>query len=179
MTRGKIFQLAWADPKYNYNKALYDEGFTSDNTRIVRQALDNDDVIRLPKKLTEKELIVQGRGLKIPILAQFDGKDTNAHLVIENKFGVAWDQERLDTGVYWLDKKKRDGLKRDRQKEWYMLVYYLKYHKKPKYLLQSFNGKNGKLVKLWGKSTMHDFDLLINDINNMVTRIEAGDFEKH
>ena len=179
MTLGKIFQLAWSNPKFDYTEALKAEGFTSDKARIIKQALENKEVIRLPKGLTEKELIVQGRGLNYPILAQLDGEETNADLIVENKFGVVWKQERLDTGIYWLGDGPRTGLCRDRQKTWYMLAYYLKHKKKPKFLLQSFNGKNGQLTKLWGKSTMYDFDLLINDINNMVTRIEAGDFEKH
>lgn len=179
MTLGKIFQLAWSNPKYNYAKALEDEGFTSDKARVITTALANPEVIRLPKKLTEKELIVQGRGLNYPILAQLDGEDTNAQLIVENKFGIPWKQDRLDTGVYWLGDGKRDGLCRDRQKTWYMLAYYIKHRKKPKFVLQSFNKNNGQLTKLWGHSTAYDFDLLIKDINDMVTRIEAGDFEKH
>lgn len=179
MTLGKIFQLAWSDPKFDYAKALKKEGFTSDKARIIKQALNNPEVIRLPKKLTEKEIVVQGRGLTYPILAQLDGEDQISHLIVENKFGMVWKQERLDTGEYWLADGPRKGLCRDRQKTWYMLAFYLKYRKKPKFLLQSFNGKNGQLTKLWGHSTMYDFELLINDINNMVTRIEAGDFEKH
>lgn len=176
MTVGKIFQKAWCDPKYNYVEALKKAGFNGDKARAIKTALEHPATVRLPKKLTEKQRIVTGRGLEYPILAQFDGEDVDANLLVENKFGVAWTQDRVNNGEYY----DSEGVKRrDRQLTWYTLVYWIKYRKFPKFLLQSFNGKHGAPNKFWVKKYAVDLDILVNDINNMVARILAGDFEKH
>jgi hypothetical protein len=176
MTLGKIFQLAWCDPKYDYAEALKKAGFTSDKARAIKTALEHPATIRLPKKLTEKSITIKGRGLEYPILAQLDGLDPEANLIVENKFGVPWTQERVNNGMY----RDSEGVEhRDRQLTWYTLVYWIKYRKYPKFLLQSFNGKHGAPNKFWVKKYSVDLDMLIHDINSMVARVTAGDFEKY
>lgn len=176
MTLGTIFQEAWCDKKYDYAKALEEAGFNGDKERAIKTALEHHATVKLPKKYTEKKLTVQGRGLEYPILAQFDGYRPDAILVVENKFGAPWTQERINNSVYY----DKEGVKRrDRQLTWYILTFYIKHRKMPKFLLQSFNSKNGTPRKFWVTRTMYDLDMLIQDINNMVTRVQAGDFNKY
>lgn len=176
MTLGTIFQEAWCDPKYNYKKALKEAGFNSDKARAIENALNHPATIKLPKKKTEKSVTVQGRGLRYPVLAQFDGLDPDINLIVENKFGAVWTQDRVNSSVYYdKDRKQR----KDRQLTWYTLVYWIKYRKFPKFLLQSFNGRNGIPNKFWVKKYAADLDMLVADINNMVTRVQSGDFEKY
>ena len=175
LTLGKIFQQAMCDKKFDYAKALKEAGFNSDKERIFKRALENRTIVRLPKKNTEKKIIVKGRGLNYPILAQFDGIDTDITLIVENKFGCVWTQQRVDDGIFYDETRTK---RQDRQITWYILAYYIKYGVMPRFLLQSFNGKNGALVQLWAERTMFDLDKLVHDINEMVARVEAGDFNK-
>lgn len=176
LTIGKIFQKAWCDKKYDYAKELEKAGFTSDKARAIKTALEHPATIRLAKGKTEKTLIVQGRGLTYPILAQIDGIDLDINFVIENKFGIPWTQERTDSGMYYAQNGKRY---QDRQLTWYILAYHIKYRRFPKFLLQSFNGKHGAPNKFWVIKYVVDLDMLVRDINNMVALVEAGDFEKY
>ena len=164
MTLGKIFQEAWSDPKYNYIKALRDAGFTSNYARIVKTALEHEQTVRLPKRKCEKKLIVQGLGLNWPVMGIFDGDDEDAQLIVENKFGAPWNQERVDS---------------HRQLTWYAMVCKIKRRYIPKLLLQSFNSKNGIPSKYWTRRTNYDIDRLVQDINKMIASVEAGDFENH
>lgn len=176
MTEGKIFQEAWCDKKFDYKKALQKEGFNPDRARAIETALSHHATVRLPKSKTEKEYIVKGFGLNYPILAQFDGLDPKAILIVENKWGKPWTAERVENCVYY----DRDGTqRRDRQITWYILAFYIKHRKLPKFLLQSFNSKSGIPNKFWTKRTMDDLHMLVRDINTMVERVQAGDFEKY
>lgn len=176
MDLGKIFQLAWCDPKYDYVAALKKLGFNGDKARAMKNALTHPATVRLPKRKTEKQVIVKHPTLAYPILAQFDGIETDDPLIVENKWGIPWTQERVDTGIYFDMEGKR---RRARQITWYILAYKLKYGKMPKFLLQSFNGKNGVVNKFWAKRTVADLKELTADIESMVRRIEAGDFKKY
>lgn len=173
MTLGAIFQDAWCDKKYDYPTRLKDAKFNSDKARAMRNSLQHSQTIRLPKSKTERTIIVKGHGLKYPIMAKFDGLDTTADLIVENKWGVVWNQKRVDDGLYYdQDKKQRQ----DRQITWYILAYLIKYKRMPKFLLQSFNGKNGIPNHFWATRTAFDLDKLVFDINSMVDRVRAGDF---
>lgn len=173
MNLGRVFQDAWCDPKYDYVAALKKLGFNGDKARAMKTSLEHPQTVRLPKRKTEKTFIVKGHGLKYPIMVKADGLDTDVDLIIENKWGAVWTQKRVDDGLYYdQDKKQRQ----DRQITWYILGYYIKYGRLPKFLLQSFNGKNGIPNHLWAKRTAYDLDKLVFDINSMVDRIEAGDF---
>lgn len=173
MTLGTIFQEAWCNPKYDYAAALKAAGFTSDKARAMRTSLAHPQTVRLPKSKTEREFRAKGLGLKFPILVKADGLDTDVDLIVENKWGAVWSQKRVDDGIYFdADQKRRQG----RQVTWYILGYMIKYGRMPKFLLQSFNGKNGIPNHLWAKRTAYDLDKLVFDINNMVDRVTAGDF---
>lgn len=164
MTLGKIFQEAWSDPKYDYKKALKSAGFTSNYERIVRTALEHPRTVRLPKNKCEKKYIVKGRGLAYPIMGVFDGDDVGKKTIIENKFGAVWSQ---------------DTVTKHKQITWYMLVNKIKRGYMPKFLLQSYNAKNGIPKHYWAKRYEFDLDKLVQEINTMVARVQAGDFEKH
>lgn len=164
MSLGKIFQEAWCDPKYNYEKKLKEVGFNSDKTRVIKTALEHPATVKLPKNKTEKQFVVTSREIDYPILAQLDGLDANIKLIVENKFGQPWNQEKVST---------------DSQITWYLLCYKLQYNHLPKFLLQSFNSRNGIPNKFWAKRRKEDFDRLISEINGMVARIKAGDFEQY
>lgn len=174
MSLGKIFQMAWCDKKYDYTLALKQNGFNSDEARAMRNALAHERTVRLPKSKTEKSITVIGRGLNYPILIQLDGCDPDANLIVENKWGATWTQKRVDDGLYYDENKVQ---RQDRQITWYMLGYWIKYRRMPKFLLQSFNNKNGIPTHLWAKRYEYDLDKLVHDINAMVARVEAGDFE--
>lgn len=163
MTLGKIFQEAWRSRKYNYRKALEKAGFTGNHERAIRTALEHPRTIRLPAAKTERKHTVKGHGLKYPILAIFDGDDEKAKLLVENKFGAVWSQEMADTA---------------KQITWYALVCKIKRGYIPKIVLQSFNAKNGIPKHLWTTRYAFDLDKLVHEINSMVAKVEAGNFEK-
>lgn len=175
LTKGKIFQIAWSDRKYDYAKELKKAGFNSDIARAMKMAVEHPQTVRLPKSKTEKTIIVKGLGLKFPILAQFDGIDEKINLIIENKFGVVWNQKRVDDGVYYDSEGRKQ---QDWQITWYILVYYIKYGRMPEFLLQSYNGKHGVPTQLWAKRTMYDLDKLVSDINYAYDRVMARNFDK-
>lgn len=162
MLLGKIFQEAWSDPAFDYEAELIKEGFTSNYARIVKTAIDHPQAVRLPKVLCEKKFQVQGRGLKYPILGIFDGFDKNMKLVVENKMGTPWRQDRVDT---------------DEQLTWYTLICVIKFGFYPKIRLQSFNGRNGIPTIYNTKRSKAQVEALIRKINAVVERISAGDFE--
>lgn len=164
MTLGKIFQKAWCDKKYPYEQELKKAGFTSDKLRVIKTALEHPATLKIQKSKTEQQFTVKDPAIDYPILAQLDGLDKDIRLIIENKMGQPWNQARVDT---------------DTQVTWYMLCYKIKYRQMPKFLLQSFNSRNGIPNKFWGKRYKVDFDRLISEINGMVTRIKAGDFEQY
>ena len=163
MLFGKIFQEAWCDKKYDYAKELKAAGFTANYERVIREALSHKSTVFLPKSMTEYRMLVKHPRLNYPVLSIFDGFRPSARLIVENKMGVVWTQERVDT---------------DKQLTWYLLSCKLKLGFVPKMLLQSFNSNNGIPTQYWVKRYQFDFDKLIQDINTMVERLEAGDFDR-
>ena len=166
MILGRVFQEAWCDPKYNYTQALIDEGMApaARYSRIIKTALEHPRTIKVAKSKTEKRLKVQGMGLKYPILGILDGFDTDRRVILENKMtNNAWDQDRADT---------------DEQLTWYALAVRLKYGWTPKIILQAVNSKNGIPKQYQTKRYVTQMRDLIININSMVDRIAAGDFEQ-
>ena len=165
MIFGKIFQEAWSDPKYNYEKALRENGFTSDKLRVIKTALAHPEATRLPKNKTEKKMTIKHPGIKdYKLLAIMDGLETDKHIITENKMGVWWTERTVQEST---------------QITWYMLSYYIKYGKMPRLRLQSYNANNGFPRVFWAKRTKKDFDYLIARLCSMISRIEAGDFNKY
>lgn len=164
MTFGKIFQEAWSDKKYNWRKALQDGGFTSDKVRVIENALSHPDAVRLPKSKTEIKITVDHPKVGHPLLSIMDGLELDKKKITENKMGVWWSQKTVDEST---------------QLTWYLMSCYLKYGKMFTLLLQSFNANNGIPHVFKVKRSKADFDALVERINSMITRIEAGDFEKY
>jgi hypothetical protein len=164
MTLGKIFQMAWCDPQYDFSDELKKAGFTSREERIIKTALDHPKTIKFPKDKTEIKIQVTGAGLLHPVLCIYDGLDINKKLSVENKFGASWNQQRANEAV---------------QNTWQMLVCKLKYGFVPKQILQSFNSNNGRPAHFPVKKTAADFKELVENINSMVLRVQAGDFTKY
>lgn len=165
MIFGKIFQEAWSDKKYNYKEELRKAGFTSDKERIIRTALSHPETFKLPKNKTEKKFSIRHPKIKdYDLLSILDGMEKDKHVITENKMGVWWTEKMVQEST---------------QITWYMMCYYIKYGKKPKVRLQSFNSNNGRPRIFPAKRTQKDFDNLIDRINAMIIRIEAGDFTKY
>ena len=163
MIFGKIFQEAWCDKKYNYKKELTDAGFTSDKIRVIKTALSHPDTIMVAKNKTEKTIKIKHQGVKdYELLCILDGLDRD--VIVENKMGIWWSEKMVAESV---------------QLTWQMMSYYIKFKKMPKLILQTFNANNGFPRIHIAKRTKKDFDDLIIRINSMITRIEAGDFEKY
>ena len=163
MTFGKIFQEAWCDKKYNYEKELQKHGFTSDKLRVIRTALSHPDTIKMAKSKTEKTITIKHPDIKdYKLLCILDGLDRNE--ITENKMGVWWTEKTVQESV---------------QLTWQMMSFYIKNKKMPKLRLQSFNANNGFPRIFWAKRTKADFDNLVLRINSMITKIESGDFEKY
>lgn len=163
MIFGKIFQEAWCDKKYNYESELQKNGFTSDKVRVIKTALSHKDTIMVPKRKTEITIKIKHPAIKdYELLCILDGLVDN--VITENKMGVWWTEKTVAENA---------------QLTWQMMAYYIKYKKMPKLRLQSFNSNNGFPRIFWAKRTKHDFDNLIIRINSMITRIEAGDFERY
>ena len=161
MTFGKIFQEAWCDKKYDYVKELTKAGYTSDFIRVVKTALAHPDTVSMPKSFTEKRLLVKTDKMLWPMLAILDGFRKPLKLLVENKMGVWWSQKMVDESP---------------QLTWYMMSVYLEYGFVPKTLLQTFNSKSGIPRLFVVKRTKKDFEALIDRVNIMVTKIQAGDF---
>lgn len=165
MIFGKIFQEAWSDKKYNYEKELYKNGFTSDKLRVIKTALSHPEAKNLPKNKTEKQITIKHPDIKrYKLLSIFDGLEKDKHIITENKMGAWWTERTVQEST---------------QITWYMMSYYIKYGVIPRLCLQSYNANNGFPRKFWAKRTKKDFDNLVIDINSMITRIEAGDFNKY
>ena len=165
MVFGKIFQEAWSDKSYDYEKALQENGFTSDKLRVIKTALAHPETIRLPKSKTEKKITIKHPDIEdYKLLSIMDGLDKEKDIIIENKMGMWWNEIIVEHSS---------------QITWYMMSYYIKYGKMPKLFLQSFNANNGfpRIFKV--KRTNLDFKMLIRGINSMITKIESGDFEKY
>lgn len=163
MTFGKIFQEAWCDPKYNYEKELTKAGYTSDYVRVIKAALANPATIKMPKAMTETEITVKTDKMLWPMLCILDGLNPKLKTVVENKMG-AW----------WSEKMVKESL----QLTWQMMSVKIDHGFKPKLLLQTFNAKSGIPRLFVAKRTESDFDALVERVNNMVTKVQAGDFTK-
>ena len=165
MVFGKIFQEAWSDKNYDYEKALQENGFTSDKLRVIKTALTHSETFKLPKNKTEIKLEIQHPDIAdYKLLGFLDGLEKNIHTITENKMGVWWTEKTVQEST---------------QITWYMMSYYVKYGKMPKLRLQSFNANNGIPRIFWAKRKVLDFKFLIENINSMIARIEASDFEKY
>ena len=164
MHKGKVFQEAWCDPKYKYGPILRKAGFTPDVERAIKTALEHPDTIRVEKRFTEVKLRAKGMGLNCTILGILDGFKKADKLLLENKFGVVWTEDRVAKEV---------------QLTWYMLIVYIKYGFIPKTILQSFNANNGIPTLIKVKRTIADFKELIEDINSVWARIIIGDYNQY
>ena len=128
---GSIFQDAWAKPTYNWRKDLKVKGFTSDKERIIETALKQPNLARMKPSLCDKGFYVDYMGIKLIIKP--DGLDTEARLLLENKFGAPRQKEYVD---------------QDLQLSVYALGTMLKYQFIPKIILQSVNSRNGKVNQI-------------------------------
>lgn len=171
MTLGKIFQKAWCDPKYEYEKEFKQLGYTLDKARVVRTALAHPALIKPSKGTwtTEYELHVNPQHkrakefkLSYPIMGIMDGYD--GKLVLENKIGAPWNKQRVDD---------------ETQLTWYALLIYIKHGFIPNLILQSVNGKHGIPTLYETSRTKKQLKELVEEINIMVSFLKKGDFSQH
>jgi len=163
MTFGKIFQEAWCDKKYNYEKELTKAGYTSDYVRVIKAALTNQATIKMPKIMTETKITVKTDKMLWPMLCILDGFNPKLKTVIENKMGAWWSEKMV---------------KESAQLTWQMMSVKIDLGFKPKHLLQTFNSKSGIPRLFVVKRTKNDFNDLVERVNIMVTKVQAGDFTK-
>lgn len=169
MMIGKIFQKAWCDPKYPYERELNRLGFTSEKTRVIKTALEHPALIKSDTWQTEYRIDVapvQYRakefGLTYPIMGSLDGYDRG--VVLENKIGYPWNQQRADEST---------------QITWYSILVYVKHGIIPNSIIQSVNGKHGIPALFKTKRTKKQLKEMVEEINSMVAFLEAGDFNQY
>jgi hypothetical protein len=171
---GKIFQLAWCDPEYNYAAALIKAGYTPDFTRAIRTALEHRQTMHVPKSRTEVIMRAKGLGLDCTILSKMDGMQQTSHtrrgrttkdvLIVENKYGKTL---------------SADQVKMNDQFTWYMLTVYIKLGVMPRMLVQSFNSCTGIPTIYDVRRNKADFKSLIERINSTWARIVKNDYTKY
>lgn len=153
MILGSIFSDAYADPKFDYRAALVKPQkfytpcppnltFTPDFARNMEKALSHKKMLRLPKNMCEQTIKVESK--ICPLLAKHDGRDAKGKnvLIIENKYGTPWTEEKANT---------------EDQITFYAYVDYLTTGKIPLIRLQSVNSKNGEVVAFEVNKTKEQF----------------------
>lgn len=103
--------------------------YTPDKARIMKQALATPQFIRLPKEQCEQSIRIESK--ICPIMSKTDGFDPERMLIIENKYGSCWTEERANS---------------EDQITFYAYVAWLKYGKIPLVRVQTFNRDNGKFA---------------------------------
>lgn len=140
MALGSIFALAYADPKFDVEDAILnpkkyikdlpnDIVYTPDFVRIMKQALIHPEIIRLPKHQCEQSIRIQSK--ICPVMSKTDGFDEKKMLIIENKYGSCWNEERANS---------------EDQITFYAWIAWLKYGVIPVVRVQTFDKKSGKLA---------------------------------
>ena len=164
ITLGGIFQDAVSVVGFNWRKKLKENGFTSDKERIMAAALSDPGLIRWAISKCEIKKAFNYRG--IPVVIKMDGFDEAKKHILENKFGVPRQQEKVDE---------------DLQLSYYAFGVYHAFGIQPEKLsitLQSVNDRNGKVNKIETSRTMDDVEHVGDLIVDVARNISAGVWEK-
>ena len=166
MNLGTVFQKAWCDPEYNYERVLRDLGFTPNYTRAMTTALNHADTVRPPKELTEVEVRAQGMGLDCTILAKLDALVGTRRLpaIIENKYGKPLTPEQVAVNDQFT---------------WYILTVYLDTGVTPGLRVQSYNSSSGIPTIYHVTRTIGELRELAGRIGSVWARIKANDFSQY
>lgn len=170
MVLGSIFAEAFADPKFPLEKALIAPqkfirgcpagiSFTPNYRRVIEGVLANESFLTCAPEEAEQAIYVEGP--LCPLMGKFDGKRESIDLLIENKFGTPWTEERAHT---------------DDQVAFYSYIYWLKFNKIPKVLLQTVDRESGRIKKYLVEKTEKDFDPLKEKIELAYNGIQAKDW---
>lgn len=116
-------------PEKYYKNVPEGTFFTPDFERVMDTALNHPKLVRLPSFLCEQTIRVESK--ICPLLAKNDGFNPKAMLVVENKYGMPWTEDRVES---------------DDQLTFYSYVGYLLKGEIPKIRLQSINRNNGQVV---------------------------------
>lgn len=127
MKIGKIFSEAYADPAFDYRTALRKENIPP-SALTMFESLKDARLIRPELCEVKIECTIDG----VPLIAYFDALRPWDDLIIENKTGAPWTQERADEhGQLTL----------------YGIMYgHVTPGSEPKYLLQSIDPKGRLLI---------------------------------
>jgi len=161
MMKGKIFSEAFADRKYDFKKALIDNGFKQKDCEVMAKALAS--IPDIGKKNCEVEIRVDNG--EMDLLGYFDGllKDV-AHL-IENKFG-----EWVYTQAI-VDEME--------QLTFYAMLYWLKYGVPPRRIsLLWVNARTGVVLQFDTKRSVKqikEFKKLVDYVQQCVV---VGKYER-
>jgi len=155
MVIGKAFSEAYANPSYDYRKALMEARIAPSAAQMIARALENKALVRATPKNCEYKLELTVRG--VPTLMYLDGAKPTKHLIIENKTGAPWTQERADEAD---------------QLTFYGAGWYEKTGKLPDYLLQSIDPK-GCVRVFKTKRTVEQFDALWSQVDHVWREIQS------
>jgi len=158
MVFGSIFSKAYENRRngrYDPYKELKERGFTADYERVLRSALSQ--LPPLEGEECEKTFEIENKPLNL--LGKFDGVIESKNLIIENKTGATWTQERADTAP---------------QLTFYALVYYLATGRNPRMVLNSVRQSDGKVFSFKTKRTVEQMKELKKVIDDVADRIKRG-----
>ncbi len=157
MLFGRIFSDAYenrGNDKYDPCKVLRREGFTTDYERVMKNALSQLPLI----KGEECERTFEIENEPFNLLGKFDGVVESKNLIIENKTGATWTQQRADEAE---------------QLTFYGLVYYLTTGKNPKMILNSVRASDGKVFTFKTQrdiKQLSDFKIRVDEISELIKR---------
>jgi len=155
MIFGSIFSEAYENrnnKRYNPYKVLQKEGFTSDYERVLKNALSQLPPINGEE--CERTFEIENEPLNL--LGKFDGVIEDKNLIIENKTGATWTQQRADEAE---------------QLTFYGLVYYLATGKNPKMILNSVRMSDGRVFSFKTSRTikqLSDFKKKVDEIADKI-----------
>ncbi len=153
------WKLALKYPKEYYRQVPPNLTFTSDYERVMEKALNHPKLVIAPPKDCEQTLYTESP--ICPLQAKNDAFRTSELLLIENKYGAPWNEERVAE---------------DDQLTFYSYVPWLLYKKIPKGILQSINARTGEVNVFEFKRKKEDFKALIEKIKYAYEGIIAEEF---
>jgi len=158
------FQEAIINPKRFYPDTPDDIFFKPDKVRIMKTAFEDKNLYRLPPKFCEQSVFAESK--ICPLMAKHDGriKKDDKVLIVENKFGNPWNEERANS---------------EDQITFYSYVDYLLTGLIPKIRVQSVNTNTGKVLVFEVKKTKEQFTPLEEKIDFAYQGIIAERWEKN
>ncbi len=122
------WKLALKHPEKYYKSVPEGITYTLDYERKMNNALESQNMVQAKRKECEQTILLDLENLSLQ--AKNDAYVESKNLVIENKYGILWNEERVNT---------------DDQLTFYSYVVFKKFGKIPIVRLQSVNSANGSV----------------------------------